>query len=605
MPKQSLRTYPHLTDVSFWIIVLVILGVMVAGALGPSPVLMWPTTLTMLILPVRALLARPEKEIRRRQDVQATAVFTQNGALERLQTTLTDLATAVGYPHPIQLIIGAPTDPIYATGSWRRHYLIIGQDTALKLDADLQLPEREEVAKAALLHEIAHFLHRDVQRVGYTRELLRSCFTVIPWWMIFLLGWLGFANMAVQAWLDFDLTQMENLDPLLVEMIEPLITLSPEQRAEIIEKTETISFDLLANYIINAFWTIIWMGFVLWLFFWRRMLRLQEHQADYFVQEIVQHPGALRDALLTYEPQTLATSGNSQRIKTNIAHLRRDAAFWISDHLSGFSERAWYRQSSYALIRLRRWFAYHPTFDERLTFLRNPDRLNEDWLSITLTTLALALALEVLLITPLISYHTSSYVIHFATLAIFALLSVWALPHMVQKKPVKGAIIKVLLLVYLFRLAWICLNLGLILFLSIFMPGQAMFVLNSIAFAGGRFAGTPESLPIDNPLLLILSIIPSYLGLQLLSLLVVVMLLVAYHWLQRQVSTGQQEINWQRWHWKTVVMLSIAATTLLLTPLSAVLQGSSGSLFAPKWLLTYGLGISVGVYLVWRTKSRS
>lgn len=605
MLKVDLRAYPDQTAVSFWIIVLVILGVMIAGALGPSPVLMWPTALTMLILPVRALLARPEKEIKKRQDLQATAVFTQNGVLERLQTTLTELATAVGYPHPIQLIIGAPNDPIYATGSWRRHYLIIGQETAQKLDADLQSSAREEIARAALLHEIAHFRHRDVQRVGYTRELLRSCFTIIPWWMLFLLGWLGFANLAVQAWLDLDLAQIENLDPLLVEMMEPLITLSPEQRAEIIEKTETISFGLLANYIINAFWTIIWMGFVLWLFFWRRMLRLQEHQADHFVQEIIQQPVALREALRTYEPQSLAAGNGSPKITTTIANIQQDISFWIKEHLSGFSEQAWYRQTDYALMRLRRWFAFHPTFDERMTFLRNPGRINDAWLGIALTTLALVLALEVLLITPLISYHTSSYVVHFATLAIFVLLSTWALPLMVQDKPVKNLLIKVLLLVFLVRLAWIGLNLGLILFLSVFAPEQALFVLNSIAFAGGRFAGAPESLPVDNPLLLILNIIPSYLGLQLLSLQVVVMLLVVYHSLQRRASAGEPATNWPRWHWKTVILLSIAATTLLLTPLSAVLQGSSGALLAPWGLLSYGVGISASVYLFWQAKGRA
>ncbi|MCL4266921.1 MAG: hypothetical protein KJ069_27325 [Anaerolineae bacterium] len=600
MPKPNLRAFPNLTDVSFWIIVLVILGVMIAGSLGPSPILIWPTTLTMLILPARALLARPGKEIRKRQDLPATAVFAQNGILERLQTALTEQATAVGYPHPIQLIIGTPTDPIYATGSWRRHYLIIGQETARKLDADLQSSEREIVARAALLHEIAHFLHRDVQRVGYTRELLRSCFTIIPWWMVFLLGWLGFANLAVHAWLNLDLAQIENLDPLLVETIEPLITLSPEQRAEIIEKTETISFGLVANYIINAFWTIIWMGFILWLFFWRRMLRLQEHQADFFVQERVQQPAALRDALLAYEPQSLVAGHTSQRIRTRIANLRRDIAFRFSEWLSGFSEQTWYRQSGHALSGMRRWFSYHPTFAERLTFLRNPDRVNEGWLSIALTTSALVLALEVLLITPLIAYHTSSYVVHFATLAIFALLSTWTLPLMVQEKPVKKPIMKVLLLVYLVRLAWICLNLGLIIFLAIFIPEHALFVLNSIAFAG-----TLEFLPVDNPLLLILSIIPSYLGLQLLSLLVVVMLLVAYHWLQRRALAGQPDVNWQRWHWETVIMLSIAATTLLLTPLSAVLQGSSEVLFVPGRLLTYGVGIIASLYVVWQTQSRS
>lgn len=84
MSKIDLRDFPNQTAVSFWIIVLVLLGVMVAGAIGPSPILMWPTTLTILILPVRALLAWPDQEIKKRQDRQATAVLTANGTLPRL-----------------------------------------------------------------------------------------------------------------------------------------------------------------------------------------------------------------------------------------------------------------------------------------------------------------------------------------------------------------------------------------------------------------------------------------------------------------------------------------------------------------------------------------
>lgn len=239
--KFDLRAFPNQTAVSFWIIVLVLLGVMIAGAIGPSPVLMWPTTLTILILPVRALLAWPDREIHKRQDRQATAVLTTNGALPRLQTTLTALATSNGYHEPIKVIIGPATDKINAVGSWRRHYLFIGQEIAQQLDSDLQTPQRQAVAEAALLHEIAHFLHRDVQRVGYTRELLRSSFIVILWWMFFLLGWLGFTGLAGQAYLNLDLSQVPNLPPMALELLEPVVALSPDERAEIVEKIDTIS----------------------------------------------------------------------------------------------------------------------------------------------------------------------------------------------------------------------------------------------------------------------------------------------------------------------------------------------------------------------------
>ena len=81
--RADLRAYPNQTAVYFWIIVIVLLGVAIAGAVGPSPILMWPTTLTLLILPVRTFLAWPDREIKKRQDLQATADFTTNGVLPR------------------------------------------------------------------------------------------------------------------------------------------------------------------------------------------------------------------------------------------------------------------------------------------------------------------------------------------------------------------------------------------------------------------------------------------------------------------------------------------------------------------------------------------
>ncbi|MBK7919065.1 MAG: hypothetical protein IPJ94_22945 [Chloroflexi bacterium] len=316
--ELNLREFPNQTAVSFWIIVIVLLGVMVAGAIGPSPILMWPITLTILILPVRALLAWPDREIEKRQDRQATVVLTANGALPRLQTALTTLATTNGYHEPIKIIVGSATDKMNAVGSWGRHYLFIGQEIAQHLDSDLHTPQRQAVAEAALLHEIAHFLHRDVQRVGYTRELLRSSFIVILWWMFFLLGWLGFTSLAGQAFLDFDLSQAPNMDPMALELLTPIITLSSEQRAEIVEKAGTVSMSLVLNYVVSAFVPIIWMGFFLWLFFWRRMLRLQEHYADYFVNTITQRPLALRSAWLDYAPQSLYVITTQQKLPVRL-----------------------------------------------------------------------------------------------------------------------------------------------------------------------------------------------------------------------------------------------------------------------------------------------
>jgi Zn-dependent protease with chaperone function len=599
----DLRSFPSQTDVSFLIIVLVILGVMIAGSFGPSPILMWPTTLTMIILPLRAWLSWPEQEIKRRQDYEATVFLTQNGALHLIQTTLTELAQQAKHHTPVKIIISHQALEMRSLGTWQRHYLLLGQQMAQRLSQDLQSPirARQDRARAALLHELAHFLHRDVQRIGYTRELLRSCFIVISWWMVFLLGWLGFSTLSFSALLNFDLTQIAGIDPILINLLEPIITLSPAQRAEIVTKAETISFNLVINYIVNAFWTVLLMGFVLWLFFWRRMVRLQEHQADYFVSKTIQQPTAFKSALLFYEPQSMVV-GERPSIVTKLNKRFKDLAFWLQEYFAPLPKEHWYKRLERSLYRIKRWFALHPTIEERLTFIRNSDKITEKWPDIALTTLALVVSLEILLITPLISYHTSTYVIHFATLVVFAMLSTWALPFIVQNKSFRQLLKTILVFIYSFRLAWIGFNFVLIISLALFSPVQAVIILNSLVFASGRFAGILDYLPVQDPLTLTLSIIPSYLGLQLLSLFTVVGLLYSYFRLQRRILVNSPSINWRRQHWETVVALSIVAVTLLLTPLSDLIQGYIDPLLQPGRLVTYVLGIAAGLFVAWRRR---
>ncbi len=591
--RTNLHAFPNQTAVSFWIIVLVLLGVMIAGAVGPSPILMWPTTLTILILPVRALLTWPDREIKNRQDVEATDALIESGTLQRLQKILITLAGEHGYHEPVKIIIGRTTDKISAVGSWRRHYLIIGKGVAQHLDNDLQTPERQAVAEAALLHEIAHFLHRDVQRVGYTRELLRNSFIVILWWMFFLLGLVGFIGQVGQAFLDLKPDELTaEMPPMVGELFTSIVTLPPDERAEIVSKVETISIELVLNYVTNAFSPIIWMAFFLWLFFWRRMLRLQEHYADYFVNSVTQQPEALQTAWQNYEPQSLSVTLSQPRLLLKMQETWRSLWFRITDALP-FTTSAGYQWVCEQWGRLRQWFRYHPAIDQRKTFLLNPQGIYESWQSVALTTLALVLALEVLLVTPLASYHTGTYLVHFPTLVIFVLLGTWALPFAVQQQAVWLSLRKSLMLIYGVRWAWIALNFGLILILAIVAPNYARSILNSVAFAGN-----PSSLPVDNALALTLSIIPSYLGLQLLSLGVVVLLLFIYLRLQHRAARSGQPVNWQQRHRWLVLTLTVTALTLVLTPLSDVLQGEADLIFSPVRLVSYAVGVGCVLWLL-------
>lgn len=589
MSKVDLRAFPNQTAVSFWIIVLVMLGVMIAGAVGPSPILMWPTTLTMLILPVRALLAWPDRELKKRQDQVGTDLLTQDGTLLRLQDALDILANANGCPR-IKIIISGSHANLHAIGSWRRHYLFVGQEIARQLDNDLQNPEREAIARSALLHEIAHFFHRDVQRVGYTRELLGSSFWLILWWMVFLLGWLGFANLAGRAYLAFDINQVTGADPLMAELLAPIVTLSPETRAEMTEKVESINMGLVLNYIVQAFTPIIWMGFFLWLFFWRRMLRVQEHYADHFVLTVTDDPASLRAAWLDCTPTSLIASSLLPQWRVRVQKTWRSFLFRVSDRLP--------EKLLVSLRVARQLFDYHPNYDERVVFILNPMAIYQSWNAVTVQILALVLALEIVSTTPLIGYHLgSTYVIHFTTVAVFVMLAFWVLPLVIQQKAVKSDLVKSLSLVYGVRLGWITLTFAFLLFLASTMPEFTQGLLNAIVFSGSRFAGNPTSVPVDDPMAMALSIIPSYYGLQILSLLAAAVLLWVYIRLIRQAVEAGTAVNWHKYHRNLIIALSLAALSLL-TPLSDLIQGNFDNLLTPLRLLGYAVGLGSVLWLV-------
>lgn len=588
--RTNLLAFPNQTAVSFWIIVSILLGIMLVGAIGPSPVLMWPATLTMFLLPVRAWLTWPDRELKNRQNLTATQELIQDGTLPRLQQTLTTLAQIHGCPHPIKIIISGPNDTIHAVGSRRRHYLFMGQDIARKLDNDLQDPKRQAIARAALLHELAHFLHKDVQRVGYTRELLDSSFWLILWWMVFLLGWLGFANLTGRAFLEFDISQVTDLDPLLAEVLTPIVTLSPEGRAELIEQIESVNIGLVLNDVVVAFTPIIAMGLFLRVFFWHRMLRVQEHYADYFVVTTMNDVSNLRKAWLEYAPSPLTAVSSVSKWQSRVKQLWRKVWFRVNDALP---------ERTRAVIQgFQKLFRYHPTFEDREVFLLNPLGVYSAWWAIAAQILALVLALEIAATTPLIGYYLgATYIIHFATIAVFIMLANWMLPLLIEQQSVKKAIEKSLGLIYGVRLAWITLTFALLLVLAFVLPDYTLGILNSIVFAGGRFAGNPTSVPIDNPAAITLSIMPSYFGVQILSLVAAALLLWVYVRLIRQVIKAGMAVNWQTYHRNRILVLSLAALTLL-TPLSDIIQGYFDNLISPMRLLSYAIGVACIIWLI-------
>ena len=455
-PKSliNLRAFPGRTQATFYLIVIVFLGTVLAGLDSSSPVCLTPLVLAMLILPVRAILAKPGEELAH-QDLAVTQKLQKSGTFQKIQATITSLAAAADYHEPIKLVISHKPLEMRAFGSWRRHYIWLGSDIAERIALDLDSPIHKDKARALLLHEIAHLINRDVQQIGYTGHLLRSCLFILPWWIALAVGLLSVVALAGRSFLSFDIAATSNLDPVLVQLLAPTMEFSPEQRAEMMAKTQTASLNLAFAFTINALLPIIFIAFVLWLFFWRRMVRWQEFQADYLVATVEQSHTGLLEAMQHYKIPPHSSSSSSLEGKYSfIPNLWHNLVAQPFSFLASFP----------ALNRLTRWFALHPTYEERVTSLKNPNLLLENWNSVAWPIAVFILSLDVMLATPLTFYHLGDYPIHFSTIAIFSLLATWMLPFIVLKKPFKYDLAKILVVVLGVRWGWLILNFGLLLF---------------------------------------------------------------------------------------------------------------------------------------------
>jgi Zn-dependent protease with chaperone function len=594
-----LHTLPTQVEAAFWLISLVILATLFGGLVGGSPIWMWPIVLTILILPLRAVLALPGREVKR-QDVVARQQLEAEGVYERLQTAIDQLATQAGFHQPIRLLISRRPRETRATGSWRRHYILLGAQIARQLDADLRLPEQRDKARALLGHEIGHLLHRDVQRIGYTRELLRACFVWLPWWMLFLIGWLGAAYLLVDSALHFNVGQIEGMTPELQTLVAPFMELSPQARAEILEKMETISFALIFGFIINALWPILTICFVLWLFYWRRMVRVQEYYADQLAADLTQNEQSLLYAFGRYPGwinPAVPDKNPWQRLKSAGSRL----AASLSSPLFSFSG---YGSLNLALLHRRfvRWFALHPTYRERAACLKEPAQLHRDWFGVAGAITALVVTLNVLLITPLISYHLMSNIAHFATLAIFLLLSTWLLPFMISGEPFKPYLVRMLLLIFGIRAVFALVDRAFMILLALVAPTTAGNFINYLILAMARYSRPLEELPVQDPFLFMLTNIPLYLAYQVIipPAAVVFMLFLYYqlnHDLFRHMAVEDQgQMKWRHWHWFSVIALSISVTTLVLIPVADLLGGTLS--LSPARIFMHLAGLLAGLSLL-------
>lgn len=520
---------PTLAQAAFWVILAAFGGVLVVAVAGNAPVRMEPIVLSLFLLPARRLMSRPDDPRHTGHDPAATQRLRDSGHYDRLLAQINALATEVyGHTRPIGLLISRSPADAQAVSSWRRDYVVMGHELARMLVDQSSQPW----TRALLLHEIAHIAYRDSRRLGFAGELLRGSVTILPWWILFVGLWVGVGLGGARAALDFSFAQVTGIPAAWVEPLDELIAVNAATRADILQKTATLNYGSLLIFLILSLWPIALTGGILYFFYWRWMLRLQEHYADL----------------------ALARAGHSWQ---DVGVAMGNAAAAALTVAPAGERSVPSRPARFGLP----FFGLHPDRTERQTVFQSPERLFADWRRVAAATAALSIGLDLIFASPLFLYHPVR--LHLTVLTGLLLLGSWLLPQLVLGRPFGRELARILAVVIGVRAAWLALNLLLLGVQVVFMPLRALELLNVLVIAGSRYVGNLDSLPVSD-LGGAASAMLGAVGLEALQLTGLLAGLGLYLLYQRRAAAhyytkgrGDNSVALRRGHWLSILLISV------------------------------------------------
>jgi hypothetical protein len=471
--KLNILALPNQTTILFGLIVVVLLGTILAGSVG-SPPFMWPLALGLLLLPLRAFLAWPEREFKKYKLIPAGDEFTS------LVKVIEEEAKAIGLPRTPELVISRGDVVLHIMGSLRHWYVAISRNEALRLRADLEDNRRTLAVHAMFIHELYHFKNGDYWQMGYAREFLRITATFMTWAIAFLMGY-GFFLLVVQPdilQMDFGrlIGQMEGLTPEMRELYLSLLP-SPEAWAEVQTKAAEVDLGSVLYFIGNATLPFIVTGSILWLFYWRKLLRIRELYADAGVAHTQKGIEHWFPALLLGSRFTADRAGPSKMPLLSKAKLRiRKTLVRVRSALT-------------PPTFIRRLFSTHPEFKRRVDALENPALAYDRWSVTALSLGGLALILDILLSTPLMLPYHGLWPMHFSVLVISVVVTLTLMTPLVLGESAWKRILKTVGVIGALRFVWLSLTIGLMLLLLVLAPRLLSVVLDSAIKGIARYAG--------------------------------------------------------------------------------------------------------------------
>jgi len=431
--KLNILRLPSHTSILFALIALVVLGAALASLLPGSRFWWPPIVLGMTLLPLRDFLRRPDRIISRwrmahRHD-EDTAVI--EGEMASLGADRPPTVVSTDRP------LGAQ-----AFGSFRRAYLGLGRSLAQDLASGLRAPpgRHRDRFRAILAHELAHFLNRDVWLMWLSYGLLKMMMLVMTLglWVgislsVFVIEngpevlqpefWTALSQHIPPDVPDFDLLPIYNAlyqqNPSLVKRLA-----DPDQRQE---NWEPFFLRLTA-----AYWPFAASGLVLFLIYWRRLLRVRELYADARAASLMGEADIVLEARLLYSTLGALTS-------TVLSQWER--------------VRRWLLSLPKRIPIVNGQLALHPGRQERIDCLEDPLRAFGSWRWIAVSVGLAVVLLDFLLRGALTAFYIYEPGPHMPILVAFLVFAVWLLPRIcVGSSLGQGLARQILLIVSLFTL---------------------------------------------------------------------------------------------------------------------------------------------------------
>jgi hypothetical protein len=474
--KLNIFALPSQTIILVSVIIGVILGAILIGSIGPSPIPMWPLALGLFLLPLRSFLAWPKRECKSKRLSPAGEDF------KMLQNTIASLSRELDLPRTPCLLIGENSLPLHTFGSFRRWFLAVGHSSACEMQDALDHPKEAESVQAGLLHELGHFKHGDYWQVGYTRELLRLTPTFMLWAFVFFLGY-GFFLIMAKPWiLDFSpVAFFQKFNGLNSFTKNFLIDIFPtEMLLAVQNKAEGINLNLVLSFIASATLPFVLIVGVLWLFYWRKFLRMREFYADAIVAH-TQKSGI---------PVTI-------RVANPTGTLDIDNVW--GEFLNRLKKQIHENKTSTKTFRgiYNSLWETHPQTLTRIAALMNPSLVFDNWIITALLIGALVLLLDILILSPLTLLFFGELPMHFVTTSVFLLVTLNLIPSISQGRSVRGDIFKIVTLVCALRFLWLALTIGLMIVLLLL--GQLNDFLVIAVASVAHFAGYSDDLGFADP----------------------------------------------------------------------------------------------------------